>query len=95
MTQYTQRLEGANSDGTSWVFRGHLNAAGLRHGHGECKTFWRNTDFLMSTYTGNWVNDVRSGRGTVLFREGHLYDGEWCNGEGHGQGVYHSPVFKR
>jgi hypothetical protein len=38
---------------------------GMRSGHGTCWTFLRQTTELMSTYTGEWANDVRSGRGIV------------------------------
>ena len=92
MLQLT-RLPGVNSDGITWEFRGHVNEQGLRHGHGICESFARNTGDLCSTYTGHWANGVRSGFGLVQFVRGHFYHGEWCNDEPHGQGVYYSPDF--
>ena len=38
-------------------------------------------------YKGNWVNNVRQGKGKYFFKGG-IYDGEWKDNEMNGYGVY-------
>ncbi len=85
-------LEGISSEGHFWKYFGDTDTD-IRSGGGTCWTFYRQTMELMSTYTGEWSNDVRSGRGTVTFIRGHVYDGEWANDEFQGQGTYCCPSY--
>lgn len=39
-------------------------------------------------YSGNFVNGVRQGRGTMTFSNHDIYDGEWKDGKMHGNGIY-------
>ena len=40
-----------------------------------------------SEYTGDWVNGVRQGQGTMTYNNG-IYDGEWQNDKKNGNGTY-------
>lgn len=40
-----------------------------------------------SEYTGDWVNGVRQGQGTMTYNNG-IYDGEWQNDKKNGKGTY-------
>ena len=40
-----------------------------------------------SEYTGNWVNGVQQGHGTMKYDNG-VYEGEWRDGKKNGQGTY-------
>ena len=40
-----------------------------------------------SEYTGDWVNGVRQGQGTMTYDNG-IYDGEWQNDKKNGKGTY-------
>ena len=85
-------LEGTGSDGHSWKYIGDTDGD-IRSGRGTCWTFYCQTLGLMSTYTGEWSNGVRSGRGIVAFIRGHVYDGEWANDEFQGNGTYCCPAY--
>lgn len=41
-----------------------------------------------SNYTGSWVNGMKNGRGTMVWRSGDRYSGDWLNDLPHGQGNY-------
>jgi len=47
---------------------------------------------LRREYTGEWVNDKKSGRGTMYFKNEDRYDGYWLNDLPHGEGrmIYHN-----
>lgn len=40
-----------------------------------------------SNYIGGWLDSRRSGQGTMMYRNGDVYEGEWSNDNRHGQGV--------
>lgn len=46
----------------------------------------RNHDDLVS-YTGNFVNGLRSGQGALIWKNGDKYAGQWTNGQITGRGV--------
>ena len=41
---------------------------------------------ILSRYEGEWVDDMMTGRGFMVWADGRRYDGEWfenrCNGRG-------------
>ena len=37
-------------------------------------------------YTGDWLNDKKTGRGTMFFQNGNRYDGLWLDDKPHGEG---------
>ena len=39
-------------------------------------------------YEGEWLNDLKHGKGAMTFANGDTYDGEWEEGKYHGQGVF-------
>jgi hypothetical protein len=54
------------------------------HGHGV-QTFTEDSKEL--TYDGQWEEDNRAGNGTLIWKDGTKYDGEWFNDFFHGHGV--------
>lgn len=42
-------------------------------------------------YTGEWINDKRTGRGTVTLVDGEEYTGQWLNDKYHGHGTHKRP----
>jgi len=62
----------------------------MRNGHG---TLWvLDGKKLRREYTGEWINDKKSGRGTMYFKNEDRYDGYWLNDLPHGEGrmIYHN-----
>ena len=59
---------------------------GKRHGVG---TLWhRHKDgSLRKVYSGHWVNDVQTGRGTMNYATGDVFVGDWDKGQRHGVGI--------
>jgi hypothetical protein len=56
----------------------------LPHGKGTMKY----TVYNPRTYVGDWVNGVREGHGSLLFKDGiRSYVGEWANDMKHGTGT--------
>jgi hypothetical protein len=56
----------------------------LPHGKGTMKY----TGCYPRTYVGDWVNGVREGHGSLLFKDGiRSYVGEWANDKKHGTGT--------
>jgi hypothetical protein len=46
------------------------------------------TGYCPKTYVGDWVNGVREGHGSLLFKDGiRSYIGEWANDKKHGTGT--------
>ncbi|XP_037547770.1 MORN repeat-containing protein 3 [Nematolebias whitei] len=39
-------------------------------------------------YTGEWLNDMKHGKGTQVWKKGAMYDGEWKFGKQDGCGTY-------
>jgi hypothetical protein len=39
-------------------------------------------------YEGEWMNDVRHGKGYERYSNGNKYEGDFINGKAHGKGVY-------
>jgi hypothetical protein len=95
MSRLTVDLVGVHTTDTHipWKYIGEINSEGLRHGHGKCVALCPDSEEVLSTYIGFWVNGRRSGQGTVMFARGHIYQGEWLDDEQHGDGVYYSPAF--
>jgi hypothetical protein len=54
------------------------------HGYG---TYFYPDD--LASYQGNWDRGVKSGWGTMTYKDGSKYNGEWHNDHRHGQGVLH------
>jgi hypothetical protein len=42
-------------------------------------------------YDGEWIDDKRTGHGTMKWLYGAIYEGAWENGSRHGQGIYYFP----
>ena len=40
-----------------------------------------------SSYSGEWIEGLRSGEGVFTAADGERYDGAWLEGERHGQGM--------
>jgi hypothetical protein len=55
----------------------------LPHGKGTMKY----TGISQRTYVGDWVNGVREGHGSFLFKDGRSYVGEWADDKKHGTGT--------
>jgi hypothetical protein len=55
----------------------------LPHGKGTMKY----SGSGQRTYEGDWVNGVREGLGSLLFKDGRGYVGEWANDKRHGTGT--------
>ena len=62
-------------------YEGMFDKAGKRIGPGKC------TWIDGSTYNGEWLNDVRHGKGVFKSREGTVYDGMFEDDIRHGPGV--------
>ena len=39
-------------------------------------------------YEGDWENDEQQGNGVLKFANGSVYEGEFANGQPHGEGKY-------
>jgi hypothetical protein len=59
----------------------------LRNGHGVNK-YPENDVYKRVSYDGEWKEDKRSGNGTIIWKTGEKYVGEWLNDMKHGHGVY-------
>ena len=66
---------------SSMTYTGETNSKGERPGQG---TAWLAD---LSTYTGEWKDDMPNGHGTMTYNDGKTYIGEWKDGERHGQGT--------
>ncbi|KAM6951062.1 radial spoke head 10 homolog B [Aplochiton taeniatus] len=55
---------------------------GKKHGKG---TIYYNKDET-SWYDGDWVDNIREGRGTRCYLSGNMYEGEWKKNQRHGEG---------
>jgi hypothetical protein len=67
---------------------------GIFDGHGRLQV---PISFLQSAiYVGNWVEGIRSGRGTYWNGKGNLYIGEWKDDKRNGRGAYffHLPQWR-
>ena len=60
--------------------------AGIRCGNGRLTCTTR--DSSESLYEGEWVDDLRHGRGKIQYKNGNVYEGEFRSGERHGQCVF-------
>jgi hypothetical protein len=43
---------------------------------------------LTGRYKGHSENGIKSGVGTMTFKNGQRYEGDWVNGRFHGKGEY-------
>jgi len=64
------------------VYKGNFKD-GKRNGQGICKY---NTP-EEKTYDGEWVNDMLSGKGTMIWANGDRYEGEWAADLRNGKGI--------
>ena len=78
------------------IYIGQVNNYGLRHGKGVLKynaaTSDESTSILVypngDTYIGQVDNyGRRDGQGILKYKDGRIYDGEWSNGNMHGEGI--------
>lgn len=59
------------------------------HGQGVLRFWARNTRSLdVSWYTGDWIEDTQTGKGTRYYSNGDSYEGSWYDGDKIGYGVY-------
>lgn len=65
----------------SCTYKGDYNVMGKRHGDGELT--WDNGD----RYVGRFRDGYIDGRGTIYFRDGTEYSGQWRNNRFHGDGT--------
>eukprot|EP00092_Neocalanus_flemingeri_P049962 GFUD01057600.1.p2 GENE.GFUD01057600.1~~GFUD01057600.1.p2 ORF type:complete len:143 (+),score=36.79 GFUD01057600.1:24-431(+) len=77
--QSVQNLSWRNGACRSGTYAGEVNLAGVPDGSGTYSCF-------SHTYTGDWREGVRHGRGVNTFSNGDVYTGEWDNDERHGHG---------
>ncbi len=61
---------------------------GLKHGHGIL-TYAEDSTGL--SYDGEWKEDKLSGNGTLIWKNGQKYVGEFKDGLRHGEGILYSP----
>ena len=45
-------------------------------------------------YDGEWRNDVKEGKGTLVKADGDEYDGNWRNDKKNGKGTFFSILFR-
>uniref|UniRef100_A0A7S1XBI5 MORN repeat-containing protein 3 n=1 Tax=Tetraselmis chuii TaxID=63592 RepID=A0A7S1XBI5_9CHLO len=63
---------------------------GLRCGRGKQSVGGRAVDgFGATVYEGEWLNDMKNGRGTLTKPNGDVHEGEWKDNMRHGQGTYY------
>ena len=77
----TVNAEPVGSNMTSCTYKGEYNTMGKRHGDGELN--WSNGD----KYVGRFKNGYIEGRGTISFRDGTEYSGQWRKNKFHGDGT--------
>lgn len=65
------------------LYRGQINAEGLRHGKGIM--IYMDSNRL---YEGDWANDIREGEGYEKFTNLNEYKGSYKNGKPCGKGTY-------
>ncbi len=61
---------------------------GKRDGSGEI-TFAENDEYNRVRYDGDWKEDMLTGNGTMIWKSGVKYVGQWLNNKNHGYGVRH------
>ena len=65
---------------------------GLRHGHGVQK-YAEDNEHDRISYDGEWNDDKRSGKGTMIWKGGEMYVGDWLNDLRHGNGAVFQLAF--
>ncbi len=63
-------------------YEGERNAAGEKHGEGNCR--YSNGDY----YAGQWEHNKKHGQGFYRYANGDTYTGEFANGYKDGPGIY-------
>lgn len=82
--RYKSGIYNYHGDKSLSKYKGGFNEAGERHGNGE--VLWNDG----SKYAGDWVDDVREGKGTEFFGDGKVkYVGDWKGGKKMGVGSYY------
>ena len=61
--------------------------AGKKHGPG-IYLFLSNNEFKGDIYVGEYMDDIRHGQGTYIFKDGSKYTGNWLDNNPDGQGIY-------
>lgn len=64
-------------------YRGEVNDHGQREGYGVM-VYRKNR-----VYEGQWLCDLRHGKGYERYSNGNTYEGNFANGKAEGKGVYH------
>ena len=62
---------------------------GRMHGHGKMVFVSDEEGNPISYYEGEFVNNLRIGKGVRVYRTGNMYDGEWLDNLPHGHGRMH------
>lgn len=60
----------------------------MRHGNGIQIELEQDLKSIKTKYTGQFENDLRSGKGTLKLEDGEEYKGEFFEGLPNGQGTY-------
>lgn len=79
------------------VYEGEIDADEKPHGEGKYIHCFKPDHNQQSSYTGQWKNGKRHGKGIYLYTNGDVYDGLWKNNERHGpdgQYTYRNPKAK-
>jgi len=45
-------------------------------------------NYFQYSYSGQWKNGKRNGKGTQIYQDGSTYNGEWINNMKHGEGTF-------
>ena len=82
----------ASIDDKSSTFRIHVDAFDNRY-EGEWKNGKKHGTGRMNFangahYTGNWIDDMATGEGMFIWKNGDQYEGQIQNGQRHGKGLY-------
>jgi len=61
--------------------------------HPTCIDIWgvKDETSVQATYTGEYRDGKRHGKGTMIYPDGSKYVGEWKDGLRHGHGLYIYP----
>ena len=70
--QSVRSLTWRNGVCMSGNYTGEVNLAGVPDGHGTYSCFFH-------TYTGDWREGVRHGRGVNTYSNGDMYTGQWAD----------------
>ncbi len=63
---------------------------GKKHGPG-IYLYLADNEFKGDTYVGEYMNDIKNGQGTYIWKDGFKYTGNWLDNNQDGQGIYIYP----